>query len=419
MRRTRPERALGTGELRVALATNIVPPYRVPVFRRLAETPGWRLRIFASAATEPGRSWTADPGGLDVVRVRGVSRAHGRRTLHVPLGLPLALRRFRPHVVVSGETGARTWLALLYCRLARVPLVLWTYPSRAESRRARGLRLRLRRALLSRACRVIGMGAQARETLAAWGVPPERIHDAPNAHDAEGLREALSAVEREAARLALRAGFGCRDRVALFVGRLVPSKGVAELLDAWEALAPGLREGWTLLLLGSGPFEERVRRAAEARARGEIVHVRAVPPAEVAAFYAGADLLVLPSLEEPWGLVVNEALAAGLPVCCSRLAGCADELVREGETGFLFDPRVAEDFAAALRRALDCPDRGRLGAEGRRLAARFGPDAMAEGMRHAILGAVAASRGPVKKSATEQCAAPAQAMQPRRFFHRL
>lgn len=376
--------------MRVALVTNIVPPYRVPVFRRLAETPGWRLGIFTSAATEFDRAWDVDSGGLDLFRVRGLSFVRRGRTHHLPLALPFALLRFRPDVVVSGELGPRSWLALLYCLLARVPLVLWAYPSRAGARRVRGLRLR--RALLQRARAVIGMGAQAREALASWGVPGAAIHDAPNAHDAPGLHKALASLDPEAASRGLRAGLGCRDRVALFAGRLIDSKGVSELLDAWDELAPGLRSSWTLLLLGSGPLEERVRHAARTHARGEIVHVPAVPQSQVAAFYSGADLLVLPSLEEPWGLVANEAMACGLPVCGSRLAGCADELLREGETGWLFDPRDALDFGAALARALECPDRERLGAQARRRAHDFGPDAMADGFRSAIQAAL--GRGP-------------------------
>jgi glycosyltransferase involved in cell wall biosynthesis len=381
--------------VRVALATNIVPPYRVPVFRRLAETAGWKLRIFTSAESEFDRSWSVDTGGLDVARVRGLSWVRRGRTLHLPLGLPLALARFRPDVVVSGELGPRSWLALLYCIAARVPLVLWAYPSRGEGRRVRGPGLRLRRALLQRARAVIGMGAQAREALGAWGVPGGAIHDAPNAHDAEAVHKALAGIAPEAARRGLRAGLGCRDRVALCAGRLIGSKGVIELLDAWDDLSPGLRGEWSLLFLGSGPLEERVRHAARTHARGEIVHVRAVAASEVAAFYAGADLLVLPSLEEPWGLVANEAMACGLPVCGSRLAGCADDLLREGETGWVFDPRVPLDFAAALQRALDCPERAHLGTAARHHAARFGPDAMADGMRRGIEAAVRPGpRGP-------------------------
>lgn len=370
--------------MRVALVTNIVAPYRVPVFRRLAETPGWRLRIFTSAEREFDRSWSVDTSGLEVERVPGISQPLHGRTLHLPLGLPLALRRFRPDVVVSGELGARSWLAWASCAVLRVPFVLWSYPPRAELEAISGLVLALRRALLARARAVIGMGTQAREVLVAWGVSPDAIHDAPNAHDADGLRKALAAIDPEAARLGLRAGLGCRERVALYAGRLLASKGVALLLDAWDELDPRLRDEWTLCFLGDGPLEGRVRHAARTHRPGEIVHVRTVPPAEVAAFYSAAELLVLPSLREAWGLVVNEAMACGVPVCASRLVGCAEDLLREGETGWLFDPRVSQEFSAALARALTCPDRAALGARARELVARCGPDAMADGMRAAV-----------------------------------
>jgi glycosyltransferase involved in cell wall biosynthesis len=370
--------------VRVAIATNIVAPYRVPVFRRLADTPGWRLRIFTSAETEFDRSWSVDTDDLDVVRVPGISHVTQGRTRHLPLGLPLGLHRFRPDVVVSAELGVRSWLAWLYCAAARAPLVLWTYPSRIEGQSIEGLGLTRRRALLSRARAVIGMGTQARQALVAWGAAPDAVHDAPNAHDQDGLRKALAAVDVESARLGLRAGLGCRDRIALYVGRLLASKGVALLLDAWDELPPDLRDEWTLCFVGDGPLEERVRHAAQTHRPGEIVHVPTVPATEVAAFYSAAELLVLPSLREAWGLVVNEAMASGIPVCASRLVGCADDLVREGKTGWLFDPRVSQEFSEALERALTCPDRGVLGARARDLAAHFGPDAMAEGVRAAI-----------------------------------
>src|SRR5262249_34365014 len=168
---------------------------------------------FVGAATESDRSWSCDPGDLDVERVPGISHVSRGRTLHLPLGLPRSLHRFRPDVVVSGELGARSWLAWLTCAVRRIPLVLWNEPARAELDRIGGFVLRLRRALLARASAVIGTGAQAREVLVAWGAAPEAVHDAPNAHDEDGLRKALAAVDPLAGPLGLRAALGCRERV--------------------------------------------------------------------------------------------------------------------------------------------------------------------------------------------------------------
>jgi glycosyltransferase involved in cell wall biosynthesis len=382
--------------MRVALVTNILAPYRVPVYQALARTPGWRLRLLVSAEREFDRSWEVRRGGLDVERVagpalvrrvatRGRAAAEQLVTLHLPLGLPAALARFAPEVVVSGELGPRTALSLLTCGLLRVPLVVWSYHSRQSASQAGRLRRALWRALLARADAVVGMGAQARAVLRGLGVAEGRLFDAPNAHDHERLRKAAASLpDREALRAALRAGHGCRERIALVAGRLVPVKGIPQLLEAWDALPSRLRDTSTLLFVGEGPLAERLRHEAAARAHGEIAQLPALSLEALARCYLASDLLVFPSLGDTWGLVANEAMACGLPVLCSRLAGCADDLVREGENGWLCDPTDPRAFAAALARALAAPDLSALGRRARATAERFRPEAMADGLRRAI-----------------------------------
>ena len=388
--------------MRVALLSNILPPYRIPVYRALASTPGWQLRLLLSARSEFDRVGTFEPaddtGDLDVEVVRGISRrrrlttrgdaaAEQVVTLHVPLGALAALRRFAPDVVVSSELGARTLLAWLYCRKAGVPLVIWSYHSRVSATAA-GLARRLwRRWLLSRGDAVVGMGAQARAVLRELGVPSERIFDAPNAHDPAPLARALAAPESPRRAAALRDALGCRERVALVMGRLVPVKGVERLLEAWTRLPEAVRADWSLLFVGGGPLEPRVREAAAAGPPGEIVHAPAVPANAVGDFYALADLLVFASLGDTWGLVVNEAFACGVPALCSIHAGCADDLIRPGENGWRVDPVDARELEQALARALTHPDLPLLGERARDTAKRFEPEAMAEGLRRAVLGA--------------------------------
>ena len=370
--------------MRVALVTNILTPYRVPVFRALAETSGWQLRVLVSADSEFDRSWRVDASELDVEQVPGISWVRAGATRHLPLGLFAALRRFAPDVVVSGELGARTLLAWLYCALRGVRLVVWSYPTRFDAPRLRGLGGAIARFLLKRSCCVIGMGQEARLALGDRGVAAERIFDAPNACDHESFVKALAALDRETTDRALRAGLGCRARVALFVGRLIPSKGLDRLIDAWDRVPGHVRDDWTLLFVGSGPVEPEIYRARDVHRRGEIVHVPALQPREVIELYAAADLVLLPSLQEPWGLVVNEAFLCGVPVLCSNRAGCAADMLRPGENGWVFDPTDGDDFANTLREALTCGRRDLLGAEARRTAERFRPEAMAEGMRRAI-----------------------------------
>jgi len=380
--------------MRVALVTNILPGYRVPVFRALARTEGWQLRIFLSDSSEAPANH-----GLDVETVKGFvferriqSRGRGavaqRILTHLPWGLPGALLRFQPDVVISAELGWRTLLALLLCRLLGARLVIWSYHSKTSVTSSGRLLRVVRRWLLASADAVIGMGRQARDALTGLGVDPQRLFDAPNAHDHEAFLAARASVEAEAVRRALAEGLGCRDRIALVAGRLVPVKGVALLLAAWEQLPEKIRDDWTLLFVGSGPLASMIEEASAAEPDGAIVNVPEIASLELVDYYAASRLLIFASLADTWGLVVNEAFACGLPVLCSRYAGCADDLLRPGENGWLFDPMEPGEFVAALRTALCDPDLERLGRGARDTAERFRPEAMAAGFRRAVEHAV-------------------------------
>ena len=385
--------------MRVALLTNIATPYRVPVYEALAATSGWKLRVFVSADSEFDRSWRLQPCSLDVERVPGLAFLGRNRTRgpvaieqavtrHLPLGLLQALRRFGPDVVVSNELGARTWLALLYCTILRVPLVMWSYHSRLSASVAGPVRRALWRLLLTRAQAVIGMGVQARQVLRRLGVPRDRIFDAPNAHDRDGLEQALAGVDAEARLTELAEELEGRKRIALVAGRLVGAKGIGPLLAAWNRLPESLRADWTLLFIGSGPLDTLIDEASVAQEEGEIVRVPAVQQSEVIPFYACSDLLVFASLGDNWGLVVNEAFACAVPALVSCFAGCADDLVEDGENGWVFDPTNGEEFTRALGSALSSPDLERMAKRARETAARFQPSVMTAGFRRAIRHAV-------------------------------
>ena len=369
--------------MRVLLLTNILAPYRVPAFQALAATPGLTLRVLVNAATEFDRSWTVDPGGLDVETLPGAAVVLGGRTLHVPSPAAVwgALARFRPDAVISAELGARTLFAAAACAARRVPLVVWVEPTREHLAAAGWLRRALGPWLLSRAAAVVVPGSEARLAVRAWGVPEARVLIAPNAHDAEGFDKALAGVDRDALRRDLRAGIAGRDRIALVAGRLLPVKGIEAVIRAWERLPADLRNGWTLLFVGDGPLAGRIAETRTARAPGEIARLPALEPRELAGIYAASDLLVFPSLGDVWGFAVNEAMACELPVVCSNRAGCASDLVVPGETGWLADPADPDAFAARLAEAMACDHREPIAARARERIAAFTPEAMAAGFR--------------------------------------
>ena len=135
----------------------------------------------------------------------------------------------------------------------------------------------------------------------------------------------------------------------LYVGRLAPEKNIESLLAAWfDYRQAGGR--WPLVLVGDGPSAPGLRRQADASPFcAEIRFAGLRQSRDLPQFYAFAGCFVLPSLREPWGLVVNEAMAAGLPVLVSSHCGCAEDLVEEGGNGFVFNPIFISELTDRLQ----------------------------------------------------------------------
>jgi hypothetical protein len=338
--------------LRLALLTNFIPPYRLPLYRALAQRVG-DLRVVISTPMEANRQWAVQWDDLAVQPQRTLTL---RRTWRHPQGfaeqlyihlpydtLPL-LQRYRPNVIISGELGLRTLQAVLYRKLRPASrVIVWVTLSEHTEQNRGGMRLRLRRWLLRQADAVIVNGLSGKRYLIKQGAPAERVWCVPNPRDVTTyLALPLERTPEQAHRL-------------LYVGRLIELKG----LDGWlTALAHYAQrhpersvECW---LAGDGPLRGSLEQTA-LPPNVQLTFLGNVPYELLAQVYAQAGILVFPTLSDTWGLVVNEAMAAGLPVLGSRYSQAVEEFVTEGETGWTFRPDHADELDTALEQALATP----------------------------------------------------------------
>ena len=161
----------------------------------------------------------------------------------------------------------------------------------------------------------------------------------------------------------------------LYVGRLSEEKNVAGLLEAFAGYRS--RGGkWRLAIAGDGPQAGQLHHAARQLEIDHLVEWMGMRTAEeLVELYAFASCFVLPSTREPWGLVVNEALASALPVIVSNRCGCAPELVQDGRNGFLFDPECAGQLEQNMwyLSQLSERDRGQMAVASREIVSRYSP----------------------------------------------
>jgi glycosyltransferase involved in cell wall biosynthesis len=161
----------------------------------------------------------------------------------------------------------------------------------------------------------------------------------------------------------------------LFCGQMIARKGLDHLLAAFALLPPAAR----LLLVGREAELPALLEPLPATVRERIEYAGFQAPEALAGFFAKADVFVLPSRHDGWGVVVNQAIAAGLPVIVSDHVGAGFDCVRSGENGFVFPMGDVPALATALRHFIDAPeDIARFGARSREIAVDFTPSIGAE-----------------------------------------
>jgi glycosyltransferase involved in cell wall biosynthesis len=339
--------------LRVAFLTNLIPPYHKPVLDLLAQRFG-ALRILLSTPMESNRPWKVDWQGLDVVvqktyTAKGVWR-HPRgfsepMAIHIPVDTLPQLRRFAPDVIISAEMGARTILAILFRKVHPFSrLIIWAEAGESTET-ARGLgRLLLRKISVKQADGFLAVGASSVKYLERMGAPAAKIFKI--AYTTDTARFAASPLARTPE----------QARRLLFCGQFVERKGLIpflRILSRWASDHPERMVQFALA--GDGPLRQRLSQLAlPVNVKLEFLGV--FQYGDLPEIYAAAGVFVLPTLADAWAVVVNEALAAGLPVLGSAYAQAVEELIQDGQNGWIFKPDNAEETYRAIDRMMNTPD---------------------------------------------------------------
>jgi len=251
--------------------------------------------------------------------------------------------------------------------------------TRASARRMMWLpiRRRLYHAAFDRVQAFLVIGSRNRDYYRSFGVPDEKLYWAPYAVDNAWF--SLAQRDRKSARSRVRARIGVGPDTLVFASsaKLIARKRPCDLVDAVAALRKRGGDAHALFI-GDGEERRAIEQRAVAVGIGDAITIAGfVNQRELPDWYAAADALVLPSdSRETWGLVVNEAMAAGLPVVVSDAAGCSVDLVRDGDNGFTYacgDVTALADRLTTIA-SLGADGRRDLGRRSREIVKHFGID---------------------------------------------
>jgi glycosyltransferase involved in cell wall biosynthesis len=222
------------------------------------------------------------------------------------------------------------------------------------------------------------------------GLSPDRIVVTPYVIDNDWFADRARLFDRTQIRQAW--GIPPEALVVLFCAKFLPRK---RPLDVIRAFAQADIEDAYLVLAGDGPLREQMADLCEKiGVLGKVKFIGIVPYSELPGVYSAADLLVVASSHEPWGLPVNEAMVCGTPVIVSDRVGARYDLVQEGETGFVYPCGDVQALAKIFREVL--PDRERLkrmGEAARKRMKTWSPKENVEAFVQAVEKAVQRKRG--------------------------
>jgi glycosyltransferase involved in cell wall biosynthesis len=309
-------------KLRVAIVTNHPPPFRIPIYEKIGRMPDVELKVIFCSRREPNREWKLPPLNFNHTFLRERFVTRGDNFIHNNFDVVSALRRFTPDVVVT--TGFNpTYLYAFGYTLAKgvmhVPMTDGTDVSEESLSTPHKL---IRRFVYSRSQAFVAASAGGQRLYESYGIAPEHCF--------------LSCLCIDNETYLVNPPHEQKKYDFIFCGRVVEAKNPLFALHVAQEVARRLGRKVSILFVGSGAQEEDLK--SETAQHADTVDAEFngfAAQHELPALYRSASIFLFPTLADVWGVVANEACAAGLPVIVSPHAGVADELVLDGENGFV------------------------------------------------------------------------------------
>lgn len=328
---------------RVLMVTNYPSPYRVQFFDELGTH--LNLTVLFSDRIEKkshrSKEWFVDgEGNFQAIQLekRVLSVQHRDLCLDVIHWLKQPF----DHIILCGYSSPTVMLAMAWLKLHKKPF--WLEVDGGLIRQDSALKYRYKKMLVGAASGWLSTGRATTEYLCHYGADPERVWVYPftSLHQADLLQRPVTREEKQAFRRELGL---TGERVILSIGQFIHRKGFDVLMKAAAALEPGTE----IYIVGGEPTEEYFQLCRELGLTN--IHFEGFRKKDqLAKYYKAADLFVLPTREDIWGLVVNEAMAYGLPVITTDRCVAGLELVKNGVNGYIVPVEDPDALADAIRR---------------------------------------------------------------------
>ncbi|MBA7514952.1 D-inositol-3-phosphate glycosyltransferase [subsurface metagenome] len=337
-------------DFKVLIITNIISPYRIPLFNSISEKSIFNSKVLALAESEENRKWVVKkddikfdyeilPGWHFFIRSKEIS-------IHLNRGIFKIFWKYNPEIVItSGYDSLVYWQAFLYCKIFKKKFIVWNGSNLLTTRSKSGIRGKLKHIIIKAANRYIAYGIKAKEYLEYFGANSKHIYISRNTVDMKYFRDKVFQYRNRINFKKERQRYP--KYLLLYVGQLTKGKGIIRVLKLLNNLVdPDVG----FIIVGSGPEEKKLKAYCTQNKLQNVIFEGFRQQDKLYKYYALADIFIFPSFYDIWGLVVNEALASGLYVLSSKYVGASYDLIKEGWNGEIFEPYDIEEVVNLFKR---------------------------------------------------------------------
>jgi glycosyltransferase involved in cell wall biosynthesis len=345
---------------KVIVLHNIISPIRVFLFNDLNKyykNKGIKFKVLFLSVSDKNRNWKTDfQMNFDYEILDNFAlRIAGKdlNTFFINPKIKEIVEKEDPDKIIS--FGWDNWAAYVgahWCKKNKKNFTLWCGSTKYEKSWRRTLLYPMVKYIINRSDEFIAYGNRAKEYLVSLGAKPEKIQIFYNTVDLDYFKqESKNFSKKEKAVLKKKLGIKT-NKTILFSGRLIKMKGIYEMAIGFKKYIKKDSDT-SLLIMGTGPDKEKFKKFVNENKIKNVFYSDFIQYNELYKYYSISDLLLFPSRQDIWGLVINEAMACRLPVITTQETGASVDLIKEGESGFTISSNNSKAITQAIKKVFD------------------------------------------------------------------
>jgi glycosyltransferase involved in cell wall biosynthesis len=358
--------------MKVAIINNMPTPYRTDLYNYLCCKYKYEFIVIYSSSNEDNRNWSNDININYKHRILKsqtikINKKNDNKYIHIPINIISTLNDLNPDIVIGHEYNPTVYLAYKWAKRKKKKFISWSDGTLNSEKNINWIQNKIRTMICRNASSFIASSTKTKEAQISYGADEKKVFISFLTVDINKY-------------LVKKLEYGYFN--LLFVGRLIKGKGIDLLFNALKEI----NTNFCLSIVGSGPEEDELKKLTyDLNIADKVKFCGYKNQEEIIEQYKKADIFILPTREDCFGLVITEAMCAGLPIICSKYADGAFDLIDEGKNGFIIDPYDATELKEKIEYLLTKPKEiKRMGEYSLRLVSDFSIDKVSEKFIDAI-----------------------------------